>query len=327
MSRDRRQYGRVLKDFWRHEKTRPLSSHAKLLVVYLATSGHWSCIRQASVPALAVGMGMDRGDAHHVREALSELQAAGMVEYDDWAEVVWLVEGLKHQISDPQWNKNMAKAVENHLSGLPLSPLIERFRKHYTKRGLCKTEPQIENGPEPQIKNGPEPCSESGSQPPHTPDPIPGTQSASAYSAKSSDHVGGLPGGVKGARASEDSVRRGHDRTHSAWVQLRAGTLEHLAPMPGCVRPTWGASAPAGLPYALGVFGGLPELSQALLEHHDHLLRHGTPEARRWWKRAMLGSERSVDILVGQVDEARSAKSGTAPEAQRVRTLEEVLDS
>jgi len=282
-------YGRVRRDFWRHDRTRALSVHAKLLLVYLATGGHWACIRQASIAQLAIGLGLGRDEAPAVRAALEELVAADIVRWDEWTEVVWLVEGLDEQITPGRWNRNLAKALEAHLEDLPLSDVVCEFRRRYNDRVLSKPEPQLVSGPEPETDYGRQP--ESHLRSPTTPDPRPQPQN------KESE----IPTPPERTRAVFASITRAHESgrgvdPHLAWHQI-AAELQQLGPLSGGNRVNWGGPPPRGYAFALELMGDNASILQRLAATHRRLSASTDRDQRAWYGRRLLGSEAAVERL------------------------------
>jgi hypothetical protein len=279
-------YGRVRRDFWRHDKTRALSVHAKLLLVYLATGGHWACIRQASIAQLAIGLGLGRDGAPAVRAALEELVAAGIVRWDEWTEVVWLVEGLDEQIT--RWNRNLAKSLEAHLEDLPRSDVVCEFRRRYADRVLRKPEPQLDSGPEPELDCGRRPGSEFGRL---IPQPQPQPQDKESERTYPPERTRAVSASI--ARAHESG--RGVD-PHLAWHQL-AAELQQLGPLSGGNRVNWGGPPPRGYAFALELMGDNASILQRLTATHRRLSASTDRDQRAWYGRRLLGSEAAVERL------------------------------
>lgn len=198
-----RPYGRIYQSAWKDDEIRSLTHAAFRVFVYLVTGCHWSCIVEKSDGQIARGVGnMKRLEA---REALAELVSAGLVDWDDDADVVWVVNGMRYQISS--WNMNLAKNLDRYLGELPISAVVDRFRTEY------------ENGPEPKPKTV---ADRSEDRPSTTPTPTP-TETTTTTRAR----VAGLdiaPGSTEDRYLAERVEKYGEDEV-MAVIGMYTGTV------------------------------------------------------------------------------------------------------
>lgn len=106
---------------------RKLSPAAKL--VLLTIKGTAGAIGLKVWPALSESLSELTGHTEPVtRRAVTELTTSEWVQYEDG--ILWLVRGLEFEPQISHGEKHR-KWLVNEISGLPRSPIIERFRKHY----------------------------------------------------------------------------------------------------------------------------------------------------------------------------------------------------
>lgn len=125
-----KKYRRMRVDLFNHDKTRGLGAVAKLLMLYLTTPHH-SGIACRSIAQMRNGIdvGLSVGA---VRDALAELVAAGVVQWDEDFEVVWVIEAFDEQVcSESERHPNMAKSVMAHIDTLPPSSVVRAFLERY----------------------------------------------------------------------------------------------------------------------------------------------------------------------------------------------------
>ncbi len=122
--------------FWASRDVRGLSTDAKLLALYLATSPHshlsgiyWLPLAHAAVE---IGYPIER-----VSASVAELIASGFLRYDHDAEVAWVVSMFGYQCV--RGAKNVCHVLR-HLSGLPLNALTRAFTSHYGELLGCEME-------------------------------------------------------------------------------------------------------------------------------------------------------------------------------------------
>lgn len=119
-------YRAIHGSFWTDPKVKRLSPDQKLLFLYLITCphSHLSGIYYLPCGLISHETGLC---ADIARAGLLRLQEAGLVRWDETAEVVWVVNMLRYQGSGA---KNF-KAVADQLAALHDSPLVKAFAEHY----------------------------------------------------------------------------------------------------------------------------------------------------------------------------------------------------
>lgn len=118
-------YSQIYSQIWFDGKYTSLSDTAKLMFLYVLTSPHGNMIGYYRLPVAyaACDLGWDKKD---VISALDELTVAGMISYDDKANVVLIKNFLKY---NPIQNESQAKGAAKLLDDVPASPLIEEFAR------------------------------------------------------------------------------------------------------------------------------------------------------------------------------------------------------
>lgn len=82
------------------------------------------------VPALVATLVERTGaDTAQIEKALAQLEAAGWVKRE--RNVIWIVDGLKHEPSFSLVNQNHRQKVRTHLDGLPRLAILDDFRRYY----------------------------------------------------------------------------------------------------------------------------------------------------------------------------------------------------
>lgn len=117
-----REYGKVATRFWTDARVLSLEGREKLVFLFLLAGTQSNCV------------GCFRCTSHHIaadavctaeeaEQALSRLAAAGLIERDVVAGLVWLPRWLRY---NPLLNPNMGKSALMDLLALPASPLLAR---------------------------------------------------------------------------------------------------------------------------------------------------------------------------------------------------------
>ena len=277
-----RPYGRVYHEIWDDEDVRGLSHANFRLFIFLFTKGHWSCIHEKSERSLKRGAALTLTE---VRAALPELQAAGLIEWDEDAEVVWVVNGLEYQMLGNGWNRNLEKNLDRHLQGLPASPLIARFRARYADK--------VGPGPKKAVSNRSDENPESSTEAvPNRSDKAVGDRSTKAVgdrfqkrspttSTSTSTVTGTATGTSTLPRAREDAAS-GPMCSAGAWTALRQRLLELGHPTEPGRAVSWpGGSGPREWPQVFDQWGGLRGVLGWVERWHAHLGQgRGDPS---WW--------------------------------------------
>lgn len=83
-------------DFWVNEKTASLSALEKMVLLWVATSGNFTCAHRAS--ERSIRNAVDRAiTVQAIRSALEKLDRLGLIVWDEEEEVVFAAEGLDEQ--------------------------------------------------------------------------------------------------------------------------------------------------------------------------------------------------------------------------------------
>jgi hypothetical protein len=83
------------------------------------------------VPALVATLVERTGaDTTQIEKALAQLESAGWVKRE--RNVIWIVDGLRHEPSFSLTNQNHRQKVRNHLDGLPRLGIVDDFRRYYS---------------------------------------------------------------------------------------------------------------------------------------------------------------------------------------------------
>lgn len=119
-------YRRIHLTFWTDLKVRQLKPLDKLVFLYLVTCphSHLSGIYHLPILYACHETGLD---GREVGEAFDRLKEAGLVQYNEKHEVVWVVNMLKYQVI----SYSTVVAVTNQLDSLHGCPLIETFSMRY----------------------------------------------------------------------------------------------------------------------------------------------------------------------------------------------------
>jgi hypothetical protein len=117
------------------------------------------------VPALVATLVERTGaDEAQIKKALEQLQADGWLRIE--RNVVWMVDGLRHEPAFSLTNQNHRAKIRAHLAGLPRLKIVDEFRAHY---GIAA--PPLEM-PSPPVGEVPESPSKMASK---TPSKMPST--------------------------------------------------------------------------------------------------------------------------------------------------------
>ncbi|HVJ27453.1 MAG TPA: hypothetical protein VM493_07905 [Vicinamibacterales bacterium] len=114
-----RLYYRVGPGIWNE----PWTDDERLVAVYLLTCPHRNTegLFKLPKPYMYADLGWD---SERVDKAFDALIAMGFIEWDDRAQVVWIVAAMEWQ---PQFNENQAKASVKRMRELPPTRLFEAF--------------------------------------------------------------------------------------------------------------------------------------------------------------------------------------------------------